>query len=653
MKRNIIITLALLAGFFTSCNSFLDIDPLDKVQKDKLTASEKGLSTLLANVYQRIPMEDYNYIPLNNFNYRTYMGGNNATSIAMYTDEALKADGGPFGRESFSYWPYGDIRQVNTFIETVKEAAGKGTVSAAEADRLTGEAVFARAYIYFALAKRYGGVPIIDRVQDGDYETSGAESLFVPRSTEKETWTFVLDEFQKAADLLPETSSQEFRATKYAAYAMLSRAALHAASVAKYWNEAPLDGEAVKKELVGMKGTDADAFYQRCIDASEKVIASNKYALYEANPASPAAAAANFQKLFRDGANTSEYIFGRGYADGSIYSNQGHSFAQRFTLHQVNPGTLYHGRFNPTLDIVDLFEDYTDNGTGASAPIVTRESGDEKPVEHFGNPNYSFDVKSMNLKKYDTPYAPFENKDARLLASIVVPGSTYGGTKIILQGGMINTKGESVIYRNESDVLNGETYYALGGQTNDQVSGFVNIGAGESGNWSTTGFGIRKFLPEGESVKTQDWSSTFTFIDIRLAEIYLNYAEAQVESGKGEASKAKKYLNALRHRAGHTDDIPLTLANVLKERRVELTFEGQRYWDLMRRREFHKEFASNRIRMALVPMIDLTGAEPKYVFVRAYQLPDENRNGCTFQTIDYYGGIPNASSDGQVNNPGR
>ena len=109
----------------------------------------------------------------------------------------------------------------------------------------------------------------------------------------------------------------------------------------------------------------------------------------------------------------------------------------------------------------------------------------------------------------------------------------------------------------------------------------------------------------------------------------------------------------MRKRAGHTDNIPLTLENVLKERRVELTFEGQRYWDLMRRREFHKEFASNRIRMALVPMIDLTGAEPKYVFVRAYQLPDENRNGCTFQTIDYYGGIPNASSDGQVNNPGR
>jgi L-lactate utilization protein LutC len=46
-------------------------------------------------------------------------------------------------------------------------------------------------YAYFALAKRYGGVPLITAVQkyDGD-----VEALKVPRSTEKETWDFVLKE---------------------------------------------------------------------------------------------------------------------------------------------------------------------------------------------------------------------------------------------------------------------------------------------------------------------------------------------------------------------------------------------------------------------------------------------------------------------------
>lgn len=652
MKRYIIIILFLLAGF-TGCNSFLDVEPLDKVSKEKLTASEKGLNALLANVYQRLPMEDFNYVPTHNFNYRTYMGGSNSNNLAMYTDEALKSDGGPQpGREGFSYWPYGDIRQINTFIETIQEALETGTITPAVSERLTGEAYFVRGYIYFALAKRYGGVPIIDRVQDSDYDAANPSALFVPRSTEKETWSFVLKDFERAAELLPETSSEAYRATRYAAYAMMSRAALHAASIAKYWQEAPLGGEAVDKSLVGMSASDAAGFYDICISAAEKVIESGKYGLYEAAPASPSAAASNFQQLFRKGAETSEYIFGRGYADGTQFSAQGHSFAQFNILNQFNPGCLYYGRLNPTLDLVDIFEDYTDNGRGESAPIVTRAAGEEVTVIGFGNSNNSVDVAALPLKKYDTPYGPFENKDARLMASVILPGSAYGGTEVILQGGMITSTGKSYIYTNEKEVKNGVTYYALGAQSDAQFSGFANIGNGENGNWSTTGFGLRKYMPEGESIRSNDLSSTFAYIDIRLAEVYLNYAEAQVESGKGSAADAAKYLNALRKRAGHTDEIPLTLNNVLKERRVELAFEGKRYWDLMRRREFHKEFASNRIKQALVPMIDLRGDEPKYVFVRAYQLPDENRGGATFQPQNYYGGIPNASSDGQVNNPG-
>ena len=654
MKRyiSIFISLYLLAGF-TGCNSFLEVDPLDKISKEKLTASEKGLNSLLANVYQRLPMEDFNYVPSHNLNYRTYMGGSNSNNIAMWTDEALKSDGGPQpGREGFSYWPYGDIRQVNIFIETIKEAQEAGTITQAVADRLTGEAYFVRGYIYFALAKRYGGVPIIDKVQDSDYETSGPDALFVPRSTEKATWEFVLADFDRAAKLLPETSSEAYRATKYAAYAVKSRAALHAASVAKYWQEAPLDGEAVTKSLVGMTAADAAAFYDACLDAADKVIKSGYYALYEESPADPDAAASNFQQLFRKGSGTSEYIFGRGYADGTQFSAQGHSFAQFNILNQFNPGCLYYGRFNPTLDMVDLFEDYTDNGQGASAPIVTRTTGEEIVVTGFGNPNTPVDVAALPLKTYDTPYGPFENKDARLKASVILPGSTYSGTEVILQGGMITSDGTSHIYTNEKEEKNGVTYYALGAQSDALFSGFANIGNGENGNWSTTGFGLRKYMPEGESIRSNDLSSTFAYIDVRLAEIYLNYAEAQVESGKGDAAAAGKYLNALRKRAGHTDEIPLTLANVLKERRVELAFEGKRYWDLMRRREFHKEFANKRIKQALVPMIDLRGDAPKYVFVRAYQLPDENRGGATFQPQSYYGAIPNASSDGQVNNPG-
>ncbi len=70
----------------------------------------------------------------------------------------------------------------------------------------------------------------------------------------------------------------------------------------------------------------------------------------------------------------------------------------------------------------------------------------------------------------------------------------------------------------------------------------------------------------------------FRRIDFRLAEIYLNYAEAVVEngSGYGDRAKAQQYLNDIRHRAALSGNIPLTLDNVKKERRVELALENHR-----------------------------------------------------------------------------
>lgn len=654
MKKHIItlLSLGILFGA-VGCNSFLDITPLDKVSKDNLTSSEDGIKALLANVYQRMPMEDFNFVLGQGYNYRTYMGGTNSNNIAMMTEEMVKSSGGWWTRVP-DYWPFGDLRQVNLFVQTVQEAAEKGTISSDTADRLIAEADFVKAYMYFEMAKRYGGVPIIDKEQDSSYDPSNPDGLKVPRSKEKDTWQFIIDKCEAAAAKLPVISSDEFRATKGAAYALEARAALYAASVAKYWNEAPLTGEAVTKELAHMSSGDANTFYKTCIDACDKVIALGKYSLYEPNPADVKAATANYQALFRT-ISTPEFIFGRGYVDNSNYSgrNQGHSFAQFGVLPQWDPGCLYFGRYNPTLDLVDVYEDYTDNGVGASAPIVTKASGSETVTPHFGNPNFDVDLTSLNLKQYDSYADAFANKDARLHASVILPGSKFSGTDVIMQGGMIRANGESVIYSNDAEKKGEITYYALGAQTSAGFSAFANIGNGENGNWSTSGFGLRKWMPEGEAIKSGDLTSSFPYIDMRLGEVYLNYAEAVAESGQGDAAKAKGYLNAIRKRAGHKDEIPLTIENVRKERQVELAFEGQRYWDLMRRREMHKVFSNGKVRQALVPIIDLRGATPKYSFVRAYQMPDENSGGHNFQPIDYYGGIPNASSDGQTNNPGR
>ena len=660
MKKNIlsIFSLCALMGL-SGCNAFLELEPLDKVSPEQLLETEGGVKALLANIYTMIPMEDFNYRPNNGFNQRGYDGVNETTNLAFLTDEATRSDGGVgIGYEGFNYWPYGDIRQVNIFMQNVEKAKEAGTISVADADRMTGEAHFARAYMYYGLVKRYGGVPLIDKVQDDDYADGGPGAVAVPRSTELDTWKFVLNECTLAAATLPDATSGSdlYRVTKWAAYALKSRVALHAASVAKYWNLAPLAGEAVTQKLVGGM-TSADAFYKECIEASKFLIENSGKSLYKPAPATVKEAASNFQALFLNDQNE-EVIFSKAYLNGTTNTNQGHSYAQFNILPQVNPGALKYGRFNPMLEIVDLFEDYTDDGTGKSAKIVTRTEGNEDAyIPNFHNMNNASVVNtlmSVPFVKYNDLYEPFANKDARLLASVVVPGSSYAGTEIIIQGGFIKDNNSYVAYSNESTQKNGTTYYALGAEGETMFSGFNNVNSGEDANWTATGFGVRKYMPEGESMSPDRLSSTTSYIDMRLAEVYLNYAEAVVENGSGFGDKelAENYLNALRRRAGHTDRISLTLESVLKERRVEMAFEGKRFWDMNRRREFHTEFSNNRIRKALVPMLDLRGAEPKYVFARVNYFGDETRGGRTFQNINYYRGIPNIATNGLVQNPG-
>lgn len=662
MKRNILSVFSFCALIgLSGCNAFLELEPLDKVSPDQLLETEGGVRALLANIYTMIPMEDFNYRPNAGFNQRGYDGVNETTNLAFLTDEATRSDGGVgIGYEGFNYWPYGDIRQVNVFMQNVEKAKEAGTLSAAEGDRMISEAHFARAYMYYGLVKRYGGVPLIDKVQDEDYENGGPEAVAVPRSTELDAWKFVLNECTLAAAHLPESTSGAdlYRVTKWAAYALKSRVALHAASVAKHWDKAPLAGEAVSRKLVGgMTAADADAFYKECIEASSYLIENSGKSLYNPTPATAREAAANFQDIFLDDKNE-EIIFCKAYLDGTTNTNQGHSFAQFNILPQVNPGALKYGRFNPMLEIVDLFEDYTDDGTGKMAKIVTRTDGNEDAyIANFHNMTNASVVNSLMsvpFVKYDNLYEPFAGKDARLLASVVLPGSSYAGTDIIIQGGFIKDNNTYVAYSNESTQKNGTTYYALGAEGETMFSGFNNVNSGEDANWTATGFGVRKYMPEGESISPDRLASTTSYIDMRLAEVYLNYAEAVVENGSGAGDKdqAKKYLNALRRRAGHTDEIPLTLENVLKERRVEMAFEGKRFWDMNRRREFHTEFSNNRIRKALVPMLDLRGAEPKYVFARVNYFGDETRGGRTFQTVNYYRGIPNIATNGLVQNPG-
>jgi hypothetical protein len=647
---------ACLLTLATGCNEYLELESLEKISAGQLLSSEEGLRTLLADLYNSAPMEDFNFRPYSGFNRRGWGNGvNEIVMTSMFTDESIKSDGGDAIYHTGYYHYLADAyqrnRNISIFLENIETARNDGVINEATFNRLSGEAHFVRAYIYYGLVKRYGGVPIIDRLLDNDYVPgTDNEALFIPRSTEKETWEFVLRECDLAAAGLPEAVSSAdgiYRANKWAAYGLKSRAALHAASVAKYWNKAPLTGEAVDLKLIGgMTAADADFFYGECIEASKEIIDRSGRSLYMPSPASPEEAAVNYQYLFLT--SNEEIIFSRAYLDGTTVANQGHDYDIRYSPSQQNPGFHKFGRFSPTLDIVDLYEDYTDNGTGRSVKIATRTDGNED--YHTPNPN-NLDV-NIPFIKYDDLYEPFRGKDARLLGSIIVPGASYKGTKIVMQGGLIGKNGNVTVYAAGSETgLDGNTYYTYGAESSGGYSGFFGMGRSDDANYSCSGFSIRKYLAENKNVPGVERSSTTSWIDMRLAEIYLNYAEAVAESGKGDAAAAAGYLNALRKRAGHRDNIPLTLDNVLKERRIELAFEGFRLWDMIRRRDYHTFFTAGK-RHALVPMIDLREQSPKYVFVRVNLYYDEQAGGRTFNPVDYYEGIPGVSTNRLVQNPG-
>lgn len=664
MKKKILnITIAACLLLFTvGCEDWLEVQPLTKTPSSVFLSDPAGINTLLANLYIKMPMEDFMYNPGKFFNYHRDLGGNAFVdfgwSTSFYTDEANYSPGSGAGPVNDNYWAYGavtmsgnnnisngaygSIRQVNQFLQDVTSA----TLEEGLRKRCISEGHFIRAYMYFGLVKRYGGVPIIEVPQvPGD-------DLFVPRSTEKETFDFILSECDLAIENLPAASNVNdgiYRATKWAAYALKSRVALYAASIAKYWFKAPLSGEAVTLKLVGgMTAADANAYYTKCIEASAAIIDNSGKALYKPAPATVSEATKNFQDLFQNPLGApEETIFLKAYIDGSTSRMQGHSYDVYFNPSQTAPSYSYYGRFSPTLNLVDLFENYTDNGTGTSVPLVTRTDGVEN--EYVANPGTDLDL-SKPYKLYATPSEIFANKDARLFASIITPGSVWKSKTMVIQGGLIKSDGTKVIYQNGNAVgLDGRTYYTYGGASGPEYSGFAQLGNNEQGNFSSSGFNVKKYLREGMTTITQ-YICTTPYIDFRLAEIYLNYAEAAIESGSGDPTKAALYLNALRKRAGHTDNIPATIENILKERRIELAFEGHRYWDLVRRRDSHTMF-NKTSRKALVPILDLRENPPKYFFVRANNWPDNNAGGRTFETKSYYLAIPDVSTSGLIQNP--
>jgi starch-binding outer membrane protein, SusD/RagB family len=624
-----------------ACKPDLDIPPPNIVGDRDIFSSAAGIEAYMARIYSQTPMEDFKWNPSTGF--KNFFNGSTAT----FTGEGISRDQ-TGGTETFNYWgdAYILIRDCNYFMETLPNYASN--FSAADVKNWLGEARFIRAFTYFALVKRYGGVPIVDKLltkpgQAVEDVAANLDSLKIPRGSEQSVYDFIASDLDYAFANMAE-ANKTGRANKYAAAALKSRAMLFAGSIAKYNTITLMSGSV---QLVGIPATKANDYFKASYDAAN--LLNGKYSLYKKqwSATDKAAQANNFAQVFLD-ASSPENILVRQYK----YPDAVHWYDYNNVPRQLWSGGGA-AQTNPTLNFVEMFEGVPKNSDGS---FQTTDAGGKYIL-------------------YDNLNDPFVNAEPRLKGTVLFPGDVFKGVTIELRRG-IDTSTASGGYNRLLPVGSTAAY-----PTNRVVSqsgpgvtaGIVTLpngtkmnASGESGFYTNingvagniSGFTIRKYLdPNKPTAEVQNNRSEQAWIEIRYAEVLLNRAEAAYElysagQGANYLTQALADMNAIRDRAGATLATTADLNSVdliRKERRKELAFENKIWWDLKRWRIIDKE--QNNTRWRILNAIFASKAMKYYFDDR----PDERNTLFTFDSKWYYEQIPTgaiAKSTNLVQNPG-
>lgn len=162
---------------------------------------------------------------------------------------------------------------------------------------------------------------------------------------------------------------------------------------------------------------------------------------------------------------------------------------------------------------------------------------------------------------------PYANRDPRFYATIL-----YDGAKWMTR--------------------NVETYFDVDGNGNITGGGKDTKFGNDSWNASPTGYNMKKFMDEGYALNSWNFCAR-NWIHLRMAELYLNKAEALYYTGDEEG--AREALKPVRQRAG-MPAVTATGTDLLEaiknERRIEFAFEEHRYFDVRRWKEAPKYFGS-------------------------------------------------------------
>jgi len=520
-----------------SCSKFLSQVPDDKQTIDDVFKKKSTTEQYLANVYTYIRQEgDWN-------NGSPWEGLSDEIDVTYndYATYSMNLGQWDRNRDSYTYWRsfYQGIRSASYFMQRVDECP---ELQDELKRQYKAEARVLRAYFYAMLMRQYGPVIILPNLPIAP--DASIDEFNFPRNSYDECADYVAKEVDAAIPSLPvsQGSTQEYgRIKKGMALAVKARMLLYAASPLVNGNTDYAGFKNPDGTLLVNQQYDAGK-WKKAADAAKAVIDMPDYSLYkELDGSGKIKPYESCKNVFLKDWN-SEIILARVVGDGmySIDKNGspyvlGGWSSWGPTQQSVDAFFMANGR-----SIDDPASGYTESGFAAAAGTYYAAGTSNMYVSR--EPRFYVDV-TFNLSKW-----------------INNASNNNGGT------------GSAPI-----------TIQMYKGGNSGQYTGR---------NWSRTGYCVRKMV-NPSSIVGPDKIAARTEVVYRLAEMYLNYAEALNEYDPGNAD-IKKYINLIRERAGiplygsAAENVPEPAGQeawrqaIRKERRVELAFEYHRYFDTRR-----------------------------------------------------------------------
>lgn len=391
-------------------------------------------------------------------------------------------------------------------------------------------ACFFRAWHHFFLLKRYGGIPIDTIVADVK-----SPLLSAPRNSRYEVTRQILSDLDVAIDGLPLegqiAAADKGQVSKQAAMAFKARVELYEGTYEKYVGK-DTDGDGTSSGA-GSKGYDpanVNSYLTDAASLSQQVMSYSDYSLFTGVDS------LSYRYLFilDDAASNPKGL--------TKTANKEFILASKYdyTLLQGNANLTHTGGGGISRKLMDMF------------------------LCKDGLP-YSV---SPLAKGYASMTDEFDNRESRMTCITGAPKQKYWGFS--------SAFGANYTLANYFTLFDWPSY--------------INISYPDLSNGGS-GYGSRKW--SSESANRNDYQESYDYPQIRLAEVYLTYAEAKCELGNGAISDddLNISINKIRARAGAA---PLTnaliapypsltmLGEIRRERTLELLSENTRFTDLFR-----------------------------------------------------------------------